>query len=189
MKKEIEVLWKLNEDAESAVSKLHSAKFRKSKKIVDYYLYDPSRPDLQPSSEGRLRSCLRVRDAVEGSYLTYKKDHFEGDVWSYSDEIESAIENPDKIKSVFNALGFKLLVTVAVEKKYFDLFPYEIVIEVVDGLGTFVEVENVNQDDKRPTKEIKQEIRDFIEKLGLVIGEEENAGKPELLLRKQSEQG
>jgi hypothetical protein len=61
---------------------------------------------------------------------------------------------------------------------------YEIVLEDVKGLGLFLEVEKLDQVSDEEVLETKQHIRDFLTTLDIAFGEEQNAGKPELMLRK-----
>lgn len=185
MKKEIEILWKLNDAWETAIQKLENIDLVKEKKIVDYYLFDPLRKDLQPDENTRLSKCLRIRESDSGSHLTFKHDHFENDVWLYSDETESRVEHADVILSLFKSLGFEELVVVDVEKRYYLSGDYEIAMEKVKGLGNYIEIEYHSNVEIADVHAVKAEIRRFIDSLGVSIGEEENAGKPELLLRKR----
>ncbi len=184
MKKEIEILWRLSDSWESAAQKLLGVDFVKEKKIVDYYLFDPLRKDLQPDENVRLSKCLRIRESESGGHLTFKHDHFENDVWLYSDETESGVEHADVILSLFKSLGFEELVVVDVEKRYYISGNYEIALEKVKGLGNFIEIEYHSNTEITDVHAARDEICRFIDSLGIKIGEEENAGKPELLLRK-----
>lgn len=185
MKQEIEILWKLDEDVTSALAKLDPSKFVHTKKTIDTYFFDPVRPALQPSSEGRLTSCLRVRETDKGNSITHKVDHFDGASWLYSDEIETAVHDAGEMKRLLVALGLQPLVTVAVEKHSFNYAPYEIVVEAVDGLGGYVEIEYSADHGERAPLDVKRDIFEFAQGLGLHLGQEENAGKPELLLKQQ----
>lgn len=185
MKKEIEILWKLNDTRETAIKKLAGMEFIKEKEIVDYYFYDPMRKDLQPDKNMRLSKCLRVRVAKNGSSITYKNDHFNAGVWLYSDEIESDTSDAKNIISILEHLGFEKLITVDVKKFYFRSGPYEIALEKVKGLGLYLEVEYHSQKEIADVLAIKKKMREFVVSRGFLIGAEENAGKPELLLRKK----
>ena len=185
MKKEIEILWRLNETLESATNKLSGAEFVEEKEITDYYFYDPKRRDLQPDKNMRLSKCLRVRVAKNGNVITFKNDHFDGDKWLYSDETESGISDVKNIISILEHLGFEKLVTVDVKKLYFWSEPYEIALEKVKGLGLYLEIEYHSQKEITDVLKIKKKMRDYAKYCGFIIGAEENAGKPELLLRKK----
>lgn len=76
----------------------------------------------------------------------------------------------------------KKLVTVDNKKYTFKTADYEIVLEEVEDLGCFIEVEALVDDEKISAEEIKRDIYGFIAGLGLNIDAELNSGKPELLL-------
>jgi adenylate cyclase class IV len=57
--------------------------------------------------------------------------------------------------------------------------------ESVKDLGLFLEVEFCTDDDV-DVATVKKEIQQFIDSLGLAVSKELNAGKPELMLRKQT---
>ena len=53
------------------------------------------------------------------------------------------------------------------------------------GLGLFMEVEKLDEVSDDKVHETKKEIRAFLESLDIKLGQEQNAGKPELMLRKK----
>ncbi|MCC7356903.1 class IV adenylate cyclase [Candidatus Uhrbacteria bacterium] len=146
-------------------------------------MFDPLRKELRPNEQERLSACLSVRSSDAGAAMTYKKDHFEGEKWVYSDEIETSVENPEKTKNILQSIGMELLVTVAVQKTIYIFGACEIILEDVDVLGLFLEIEYQGSDPYNKVETIKEEMRKCIYDLQLEVREEENAGKPELLLR------
>ena len=82
-------------------------------------------------------------------------------------------------------LGFKILTQIDNEKHTFLTDKYEIVFEDVKNLGLFLEVERLSISENENIAEAKQEIRDFVKYLSIKIKKELNAGKPELMLKKQ----
>lgn len=186
MKKEIEILFKLNEDKDSIIKKFDDLKSGGNKRIVDTYYFDPLRDDLKPDQSGRLKASFRLREKEGKSYMTYKNDYFEGDVWSHSDEYETGVQDVGVIKNILENLGMKELVVVDVEKNYFTNDVFEVVVEDVKNLGTFLEVEYHYYDNDMGVENAKNNIREWLLSKGIDFGEEMNAGKPELLLRKKS---
>lgn len=186
MKKEIEILFKLNEDKDSIINKFKDLKSGGNKRIVDTYYFDPLRDDLKPDKSGRLRASFRLREKEGKSYMTYKNDHFEGDIWSHSDEYEAEVQDAVVARNILENIGMKELVVVDVEKNYFTTDVFEVVVEDVKNLGIFLEVEYHYYDNEMGVENAKNNIREWLLSRGVALGEEMNAGKPELLLRNRS---
>lgn len=182
MKKEIEILYALDETIESATRKLADFENCGAKETLDIYYYDPLRKDLKPSPDGRLFASFRLRDK-QGKYsMAYKTDHFEIDTWSHSDEYEITISDFAKGAEIVKALGLKDLVRVHTKKHVFQDSRFEVVIEEVAGLGDFIEIE-YRDPGTGDVETLKEGIRRWIQDRGILVGLEMNAGKPELLLR------
>lgn len=84
---------------------------------------------------------------------------------------------------IFKKLGLKELIRVEVIRHFYHYGNYEITLEEVNKLGNFIEIEYKLSDDDVNVDTIKAEIRSTVESLGIATGEEQQAGKPELLLR------
>jgi predicted adenylyl cyclase CyaB len=189
MKKEIEILWVLETKIEDCLGVLNQRAKSSKSEITDLYFVDPKRDDLKPI-EFRLNHCLRIREIRKAdiikSYITFKKDFFDDDVWLYSDENETEIESFNDMKSILEKLGFEVLIEIINTKTKFIIDNYEIVIEKVKDLGNFLEIEIIDSEGIENIEEAKEEIRTFLNALGIKVGDEMNAGKPELMLRKNN---
>lgn len=185
--KEIEILVQVFADEEDVLHKLSEFEFLGDKRTVDTYYYDPLRPDLQPDANGRLYACCRTRQKDNVNYITYKKDHFDGDTWLYSDEAETTVADMSTLCEVMHALGLRELIKIDNLKRTYRAGDYTIEFETVTDLGMFLEVEYCTADDV-DTAQIKSQIQSFIDNLGLSVSPELNAGKPELMLRKKQQQ-
>lgn len=182
MKKEIEILYALDETIESAIRKLADFENYGTKETLDVYYYDPLRKDLKPSPDGRLFASFRLRDK-QGKYsMTYKTDHFKDGIWSHSDEYEIAISDFKKGTEIITALGLSELVRVYTKKHIFRGSGFEIVLEEVANLGNFIEIEYLDSG-IGDVVTLKESIRHWVQNSGIFVGQEMNAGKPELLLR------
>lgn len=182
--KEIEILVEVFDDKQSALTKLEKFDFKGLKDTRDIYYFDPQRKNLQPDGDGILRECFRLRNKNNEYYLTYKINQFEdsGD-WLYSEEHEIKISDFDKAVNIINNLGLKKLVEVKSHKNYFVHDNYEIILEQVENLGLFLEVEIINSENTTDVKKVKSEIWKFIQSLNLKMSEELLIGKPELMLK------
>lgn len=182
--KEIEILIEVKGVKEGALKALEVFGSHGVKKTLDIYFFDPLRPDLQPDDTGKLMASFRLRSTDKGNTIAYKVDHFNEEVWSHSDEYETSCGDFDTMRILLEKIGLKELVRIDNEKHVFTTEDHEIVLEDVKDLGLYLEVEKRGHVDDANIEEAKQEIRSFIQSLGIELGEEQNAGKPELMLRK-----
>lgn len=182
--KEIEILIEVRGTKEGTLKALEVFGSHGVKKTLDIYFFDPLRPDLQPDDTGKLMASFRLRSTDKGNTIAYKVDHFNEEVWSHSDEYETSCGDFDTMRILLEKIGLQELVRIDNEKHVFTTEDYEIVLEDVKDLGLYLEVEKRGHVDDANIEEAKQEIRSFIQSLGIVCGEEQNAGKPELMLRK-----
>lgn len=181
--KEIEILIEIKSDKVEVLKALKNFEFQGIKKTLDIYFYDPLRDNLKPMGGGRLHASFRIRQKDGKNFIAYKVDHFENGEWSHSDEYETEIGEFDVMVNIVEKLGFKELVRVENEKHTFRVDDYEIVFEEVRDLGLFLEVEKMTEVEDKKVKDTKEMIRTFLKTLNIEFGLEQNAGKPELMLR------
>lgn len=181
--KEIEVEVAFDNSKEEVIRILSKYEYIDEKEIYDTYYYDPQRPNLKPEEDLRLNETFRVRKTDSSSYITYKKQHFKGKLWIYSDEYEISIGDADTIKKVISLLGLKPLIEVHNKRKIYKHKNFEIELEEIDGLGLFIEVEKMSRSDDEMRE--KEKIREFIRGLGLKNVRELNIGKNQYLLSKK----
>ncbi|MCF7865174.1 MAG: class IV adenylate cyclase [Candidatus Pacebacteria bacterium] len=183
--KEIEILIEVKNTKEEALKLLGQFEFKGAKETLDVYFNNPLRTELRPDESGRLTNCYRFRLKDGKATVAYKVDHFDDSMnWTYSDEYETGIDNFDTALQIQQHLGFEELVRIDNTKYTYLTDVYEIVLEDVKDLGLFLEVEKLEQVSDDKVLEVKEGIRNFIKTLGISLGEEQNAGKPELMLRK-----
>lgn len=181
---EIEVMVTFDNTKEDVLNVLSQFEYVGEKEIIDTYFIDPLRKNLEPESDLRLNETFRIRKYNDTCYLTYKKQHFKGKQWVYSDEYETKVEDYETIKLIVLLLGLEELITVHNKRTIYKSKDYEIVFEDVKNLGYFIEVEKLSSDDKDEL-EIKEEIRSFIRSLKLKNVKELNIGKNQFLLSKK----
>jgi adenylate cyclase, class 2 len=183
--REIEILVELHTNMDEAKKKLNHLEFKGSKSTIDKYFYDPLRNNLQLNENNKLLECCRLRTKNNKHFATYKIDIYDGEIWKYSNEEETEIQNFEALQNLFINLGLKELVVIDNIKHTYLTDNFEIVLEEVKELGNFLEVEYCFDDNTKTVDEVKNEIQNFIESLGLEIGQELNSGKPELLILKR----
>lgn len=185
--KEIEILAEVLDSKEKVIVALKKSKlkFIGSKKTQDVYFFDPKRKNLQMKNGKCPKEWFRIRKKDDESYITYKEDVFEREKWTHSHEYETKVHDFEVLKQIIKKLGFKELVTINNIKHTYESKDYEIVLEEVENLGLFLEVEKLNVRDDADINRIRKEIQEFIDSLGVMVKPDSNMGKPELLLKKR----
>lgn len=182
--KEIEVLVTFDSSKEEVLKTLSQFHFIKEVELYDTYYIDPLRKNLKPENDLRLNETFRIRRNQESCYVTYKKQHFEGKKWIYSDEYETEVKDYKTMEQIVSMLGLEPLIIVHNKRKVYQYLDYEIVFEDVKDLGYFLEVEKLCKNETNIMK-VKEEIRDFIRSLYLKNTRELNIGKNQYLLSKK----
>lgn len=193
--KEIEILYPYLEDIAVGEQKVNNFKkdvfvLREQSRVVDTYFVSNFFNDLSPSENYKLSSSLRVREINEIGYITYKLDKFnDKNIWLYSDEYETMVDSATTVKGILENLHFSELVKIDNTKTIYENSQFELVFEDVKGLGNFLEIEykSNSEIEESDIENIKESIRSLANELHLCIGEELNAGKPELMLKKNVE--
>ena len=182
--KEIEVLVDFDDSKEKALEILSKFEFIKEVELYDTYYEDPLRDNLKPESNLRINELFRVRRIGDKCLITYKKNNFEGKRWVYSDEYETMADDYKTIEKIVSMLGLEEQIVVNNHRRYYKYNDYEITLDCVEDYGCFIEVEKMSDEDVNVNK-IKDEIRDFINSLGLTNVRELNVGKNQLMLAKK----
>jgi len=184
--KEIEALVEVFSKKEEVLNKLKKFKYLGIKEVKDIYFYDPLRKNLVLNKIGKLNECFRLRKKDNKCFVAYKLDHFDNsEKWIYSDEHETKIEDFECIKKIISLLGLKPLLEIINKKHTFIHENFEIVLEEVEELGLFLEVEYTSQIEEDINK-IKKDILEFINNLGIETSSELNSGKLELMIKKKN---
>lgn len=184
MAHEVEILVPVLGSKKDATKALRKFRFEETVHIVDTYYFDPLRPLVRKGT--RLVEAFRLRLHGRDAKLTYKIDRFRGNEWLYADEHEVAVSDAKAMRSIIQHLGLKPMVIVDNTRRYYRHGHFEIVLEDVKGLGLFLEVEDKRKLKRAQADKAKRDIRSFLASLPIRLGKEENAGKPELMLRKHN---
>jgi len=179
--KEVEVLVEVFSEKSDALNSLKKFNFVGEKKVLDIYFHNENDSKLQPKN-GHLTECFRLRKRDNHAYIAYKTDYFKEDKWAYSDELETEVNDFETTLQIIFKLGLKKLVEINNTKHTFLTDKYEIILEEVEELGLFLEVERLAIEENENINEVKKEIMSFINSLEIKTSTELNAGKPELML-------
>lgn len=129
-------------------------RFRKEVVEEDLYFNHPSR-DFAVTDE-----ALRLRKTEGKCFLTYKGPKLDG-LTKTREEYSIEVSGWDSSMAILKALGFVEVMPIKKKRRYFSLDDYEIMLDEVEGLGSFIEVE------KRGEDYSPQELIDFLEGLGV----------------------
>ncbi len=181
--KEIEIRIKV-QDSEPLLKFLEKNGSFKSEKYQRDEYFTPAHRNFIKAKP--IKEWLRLRKE-EGKYsLDYKNWHYGSDGKAFHcDEYEVRFDDLDKARIILKALDFEPLIVVDKKRKTFLFKDYEIAFDCVEGLGDFIEVEYKGKEDVLDTKKIAGEMKDFIEKTGCQILEQDFVGYPFLLLKKK----
>lgn len=134
----------------------------KRRQIDEYYI--PQHRDFL--KEKHPFEWLRLRIEKNACTLTYKYWHAEGsDLPTYCDEFETSIGNRESFEQILKALDFKKVVVVDKVRIAYEIDNFEIAVDDIKGLGTFVEVEIKKGYDS--VKDAMRQIDEFAQKLNL----------------------
>jgi len=129
---------------------------------VDTYYDHPGR------SFADTDEALRVRredpdDGDARTRLTYKGPLVES-ASKTRQEVETGVSDADALDAILRELGFEPLPAVRKERERFSLGGYTVVLDAVEGAGTFVEVEREGREGE--IEEIREGARDLLRDLG-----------------------
>lgn len=182
-KMEIEIKIRVG-DVKSLKKKLSESGviFKERVENIDRY-FTPKHKDFLATKE-----CLRIRTILSkdsNSILTYKppttakmkKAEF---IWK--DEIEVEVKNCEDLIRVLNYLGCKQLVTVYKTREKFQLNGFTLTIDNVRGLGFFMEIEKLSNDN---VSDVKKNMWKILKQLGFSKKDVEPTNYRDLVLMKQ----
>lgn len=154
--------------------------FIKEKHQIDVY-YSPQHRDflkVRPVDE-----WLRLRNSDGVASINYKNWHSnEEGIANHCTEFESGISDFETLQSILEVLDFKKLITVDKLRRVWMYKDYEISLDTVKDLGSFVELEYKGESDDVDPKEIVEEMIGFVRSLGCGKVERDKVGYPYLLL-------
>ena len=169
------------EDSKSLLEFLKkNAEFQKEQHQIDEYFSPPHRDFIEVRP---VKEWLRLRDSGDKHSINYKNWHYDDDGKSqYCDEYETEVEDLNKLRKIIDVLNFKSIVIVDKVRKTWIYKDYEIAIDSVRGLGDFVEVEYVGNDENLDPKKVTEEMVNFLKDIGCGRIERNYVGYPFQLL-------
>ena len=166
------------EDLNSIKKKIEKlgAKFRSDLKQSDVYFQHPIRNFAQTDE------ALRIRISDKNSYLTYKGAKVDSSTKT-REELELAIPEPDKLNTILKKIGFSPVMTVKKTRKKYILDEIKISIDMVEGLGNFIELE-LEISEKEHIQSARERLFSLLKRLNIPNEKLERRSYLELLILK-----
>lgn len=175
---EIKVLIKNVNEVQIKIQEL--GRLIKTKTQKDEY-YSPMDDDYFSSSPAD--KYLRVRFEEGKNSLNYSVCHRSelGQLLS-TDEYETEISNPAITSEILQKMGMVKRVIVIKRRQTFMVGKFEVVLDEIDGLGLFMEIEY--KEEVVDVDKARNECLDFLKKLGIKYEEAPNMGYPDMMIQK-----
>lgn len=160
MKYEIEVKARIK-DLDALISKLQTIGCILSEPIIqDDYVFNQKGVNLKDHSHRT--PVLRIREQGDRIIFTVKKNRA-----NELDCIEKEIDVSDRniLKDIIELLGFEQTIEVHKKRRKGICRDYEICLDEVEELGSFIEVEKMT--DEEDGGKVQNELFDFLETLGV----------------------
>jgi adenylate cyclase len=129
-----------------------------SRRQVDTYYDAPHRSFAETDEALRIRR-EEPADGDGVTKLTYKGPLIET-ASKTREEHETAVDDDDALQGVLAGLGFEPAATVEKDRTYYEFGGYTLVLDTVDGLGEFVEIER-----EVPEAEVEAARTEAVERL------------------------
>jgi adenylate cyclase, class 2 len=112
-------------------------------------------------TDPKKRNIIRIRDTKGKHILTLKRDR-EDELDCI--EIETEVGDPEAMRDMLHMMGYEERVRVNKLRRKAAYRDYEICLDEVEGLGSFIEVEKISEESGEA---IKNEILEFLISLGV----------------------
>jgi adenylate cyclase class 2 len=154
------------------------AKHGEASRQVDTYFNAPHRDFLGGEV---ISEWLRVRVEDDSASLNFKRWYpLEEKVKTHCDEFETTIADPEAVRRTLAALNFAQLTVVDKVREEWHVDGIAVAFDTVADLGNFIEFEF--KGDAATIEEATGRIKEFIDGLGIRLGERINAGYPHLTM-------
>ena len=153
------------------------AKYAGRSRQIDEYFVPRHRNFL---SQQPVKEWLRLRREEGASTINYKNFHYKNGKTTECDEFETEVKDIGLMRRIFKALDIKPVVKVDKVRDFWLYGDYEISIDTVASLGTFVEIEFMGK--RTDSKKITDEMVSFLKSMKVGRIQRNYQGYPFLLL-------
>lgn len=141
-----------NEKVEKALNKL-GAEFVSEEETEDVYFRHPGR------DFGKTDEALRLRKKADVSELTYKGPRMRLEHTKAREEVTLPISDALAAQRIVERLGFTEFMAVRKKRRNFRYDKIRVAVDLVEGLGEYIELELITEEPKRAAALIEQ-VRD-----------------------------
>ncbi|HDQ16732.1 MAG TPA: class IV adenylate cyclase [Candidatus Vogelbacteria bacterium] len=162
----------------------NAKKIEKKEQKDSYFIL----PDNNFFKENPVRRYLRVRSQEKSGSLDYHFCHLdENGKLLWTDEYKTRIEDSKMMIKIFENLGLVNYIEVNKKRLVYSYNGFQISIDEVKGLGTFIEVEfsTMEKLNKTKSKLIKDKCWTILSEIGADWIDAPNLGYPDLLIASQ----
>ena len=172
---EIEIRAKINnlEKIEKNIIKLGAKLIKETKQVDEYF------GEISLYQKIGYSFLMRVRDEKDRKSMTYKGAESKKDgIW---EEYEFVIDDTKKFVKMFESMGLEKIIVVNKYRKEYTLNGLTICLDIIDGLGNFIEIESLNNKDFN-----KNGLKKLIRKLNIKDDQIIHKGYVTMLLIKKN---
>lgn len=170
---EIEIKIKISNDNMQKLERWleSNAKFIRTEKHFERYLENPGKPFSYINDEGIIDSkeYLRIRETENSITVCFKKWHIDPERpghHTHCDEYEFSVSDAQSARLLFDSLGYtKDTAIINKTRNTYMTDEFEIVIDDVENLGIFVELELKKEVDD--VKEGHRMINELLKEIGI----------------------
>ncbi|QZA88867.1 class IV adenylate cyclase [Salinarchaeum sp. IM2453] len=160
-----EVELKVRADHETIKSRLEESNITVDRAIIqeDTYYNAPHRDFAETDEALRIRR-QQEQSADEWEVIVTYKGPLLDEKSKTREEIETHIADGETFDTTLQRLGFTPAATVRKEREYYQLGEYELTLDAVKDVGTFIEIETETETD---IEEAREGAYEQLEELGL----------------------
>ncbi len=179
---EIEIKVQIEKSQDLLAFLSQEAKLVKEELQIDEYFSprESSFLDAEPVKE-----WLRLRNENNVSSINYKSWYYDADgKSSHCDEYETTIGSLAELRSILRALKFEPIITVHKQRRSYLYKEYEVSLDEVKDLGSFVEIELKSEKEQDP-HDVTEGMMTFLQRFSVGVVSRDFKGYPKLLLEKR----
>lgn len=137
------------------------------KEETDIY-YNGNDRDFRKTDEAlRLRSSRVLTGEVQSkTFITYKGSKVDSRSQTRP-ELETSVGDLDVMKELFGKLGYREVMTVRKQRAYYHRENITVCLDEVEGLGRFIELEQVEEDGTAKKEAVIDRLLDLLSSFGV----------------------